>query len=120
MTVMSVLLSKIKANDLLETPIRKRRFIIESISPSEIVLLLGKKGWKTPIPAECWNGIPDFLRGKEWIEIGSIHGTSKPGTLEDYVDGFVPRSAGTYVSAILEYAGLVKIDRVVPSKIRLI
>ena len=111
-------MGKITSGQVLYTPIQKKPFKIHSISPSGITLILGKK-WKTPIPAACWNGIPNYLKGKDWVEIGAIHGISKPGTLENYIDGFIPRSAGNYVASILEHVGLVKIDRNLPSKVRL-
>ena len=111
-------MGKLKSGDQLATPIRGKKFKIESISPTGATLILGKK-WKTPIPAECWNGIPSFLRGRDWVEIGAIHGTSKPGTLEHYIDRFIPRSAGSYVASILEYAGVVEINRKLSSKVRL-
>jgi hypothetical protein len=119
MNVMSILMGKLKAGDVLVTPVRAKKFKVESISPSSITLILGKK-WRTPIPANCWNGIPNYLKGKDWVEIGAIHGISKPGTLENYIDGFVPRSAGNYVASILEHAGIVEIDRNLPSKVRLV
>lgn len=119
MNVMSLLMGKLKAGDILVTPVRRKEFKIESISPSGITLILGKK-WRTPIPAACWNGIPNYLKGKGWVEIGAIHGISKPGTLENYIDGFTPRSAGSYVASILECVRIVEIDRVLPSKVRLI
>lgn len=119
MKVMSQLMGKMNPGQLLYTPIQKKKFKIHSIYPSGITLILGKK-WKTPIPAACWDGIPGYLKGKGWVEIGAIHGISKPGTLENYIDRFIPRSAGNYVASILEYAGIVEIERSLPSKVRLI
>ena len=119
MDVVSQLMLKIKPGQVLYTPIQKKPFKIKSISQSGIVLIIGKK-WITPIPVDCWNGIPNYLKGKGWVEIGAIHGISKPGTLENYIDGFIPRSAGNYVASILEHAGIVKIDRNLPSKVRLV
>jgi hypothetical protein len=95
-----------------------KRFLIEEVSNSGVTLVLGK-GWRTPIPADCWNGITTFLRGKGWVEIGAVHGLSRPGTLEAYIDNFISRSASNYVAAVLEHVGLVEIDRQRPSKVRL-
>lgn len=119
MTVMETLLSKLVPGTVLNTPAMGRKFLVESVSPGGVTLVLGK-GWRTPIPAECWNGIPQLLRGKDWVEIGAVHGESKLGTLEHYVDGFIPRSAGNYVAAALERVGIVEIDRQRPCKVRLI
>lgn len=119
MSVMSQLMAKIIPGQVLYTPVRKSPFKIYSISLSGITLRLGKK-WNTPIPAACWDGIPNYLRGKDYVEIGAIHGISKIGTLENYIDRFIPRSAGNYVASVLEYAGIVEIDRKLPSKVRLV
>jgi len=122
MNVMSLLMGKLKAGDILVTPIQGKKFKVESISPSGITLILGKKS-RTPIPAQCLNGIPNFLKGKDWVKIGAIHDyISTPGTLEDYINNSKPqrRSTGNYVASILEYAGIVEIDRELPSKVRLI
>jgi len=122
MTVMKVLQQKLVAGMKLVTPIRGKEFLIESISNNEVMLIIGSK-WRTPISANCLNGIPHFLKGKGWVEIGAIHDyASKPGTLEDYINNSKPkrRSTGNYVASVLEYAGIVKIDRKLPSKVRLI
>jgi hypothetical protein len=118
MTVMEVLLKKLMPGMQLRTPVMGSKFLVGDVSPTGVTLILGR-GWKTPIPAEYWNGIPTFLRGRDWVEIGAVHGASKPGTLENYIDGFITGSAGNYVAAVLEQVGIVEIDRQRPSKIRL-
>lgn len=116
---MEILLKRLMPGEQLRTPVMGSKFLVRNVSPTGVTLILGG-GWKTPIPAECWNGIPTFLKGRDWIEIGAIHGRSKSGTLEKYIDGFISRSAGNYVASVLERAGIVEIDRQRPSKIRLI
>jgi len=121
MNVMRILMGKLKDGDILATPVQSKRFIVEHISEAEVIILIGE-GWKTTIPAKCLNGIPNFLKGKDWVEIRAIHDyASKQGTLEDYVNKNKPekRSAGNYVASILEHAGIVDIDRKPPSKVRL-
>lgn len=121
MNVMRILMGKLKDGDILVTPVQSKRFIVEHISEAEVILLIGE-GWRTTIPAKCLNGIPNFLKGKDWVEIGAIHDyASKPGTLEDYMNNSKPekRSTGNYVASILEHAGIVDIDRKPPSKVRL-
>ena len=119
MTVMEALLSKLMPGTVLNTPTMGRKFTVESVSPESVTLTLGR-GWRTPIPAECWNGIPQLLRGEDWIEIGAVHGTSRPGTLKYYIDVFITRSAGNYVAAVLKQVGIVEIDGRIPCRIRLI
>lgn len=121
MNVMRILMGKLKDGDKLGTPARSKEFTVEHISGAEVVLLIGK-GRETKIPAECLNGIPNFLRGKDWVEIGAIHDYNcKPGSLEDYINNSKPEktSVGNYVASILEHAGIVDIDRRPPSKVRL-
>jgi hypothetical protein len=122
MNVMNILSKKLSAGDILVTPVQRKEFTIENISPKGITLVLGTQ-WKTEIPANCWEGIPDFLKGKGWVVIGAIHDYGAvPGTLEDYVNKTKPqkRSTGNYVASVLEIAGIAEINRKPPSKIRLI
>jgi len=121
MNVMGILMSELVAGDKLGTPARSKEFTVEHISGAEVVLLICK-GRETKIPAECLNGIPNFLRGKDWVEIGAIHDYNcKLGSLEDYINNSKPEktSVGNYVASILEHAGIVDIDRKPPSKVRL-
>ena len=121
MNVMRILLGKLKDGDTLGTPVRGKEFIVKHISEAEVLLVIGKNR-RTAIPAECLNGIPNFLKGKDWVEIGAIHDYAcKPGSLEDCINNSKPEktSAGNYVASILEYTGIVDIDRRVPSKVRL-
>ncbi len=118
---MGILMSELKDGDKLGTPVQNKEFIVEHISRAEVILFIGKRR-RTTIPASCLNGIPNFLKGKDWIEIGAIHDYAcKPGTLEDYVNDSKPEktSVGNYVASILEHAGIVDIDRKPPSKVRL-
>ena len=64
MNVMSQLMGRITSGQVLYTPIQKKPFKIHSISPSGVTLVVGKKS-RTPIPADCLNGIPNFLKGKD-------------------------------------------------------
>ncbi len=121
MNVMSILIEKLKDGDKLGTPAQNKEFTVAHISGAEVVLLIGKER-ETTIPAECLNGIPNFLQGKDWIEIGAIHSYDyKPGTLEDYINNTKTEktSTGNYVASILEYAGIVDIERRAPCKVRL-
>lgn len=123
MNVMHILLGKLKKGDILRTPSQGKEFKIGDISNTNITLVLGEKGTKTLIPSKCWNGIPSFLKGKDWVEIGAVHSViSKPGTLEEYINENKPerRSTANYVAAVLKRVGIVEIDRSRPSKARLL
>lgn len=122
MNVMKMLMGKLKDGDKLGTPVQSKEFTLKHISEVEVTILIGK-GRKTTIPAECLNGIPDFLKGNDWVEIGAIHDYAcKPGSLEDYINNSKSEktSVGNYVASILEHAGIVEIDRDAPSRVRLI
>ena len=121
MNVMRTLMGKLKDGDKLGTPVQNKEFIIEHISGDQVILLIGNRR-KTSIPAECLNGIPNFLKGKDWVEIGAIHDYAcKPGTLEQHINNSKPEktSIGNYVASILEHTEIVDIDRKPPSKVRL-
>ena len=107
---------------ILKTPSGRATFRIEKCSRDGIRVIVGEKGWPINVPAECWEGISDFLRGRGWVKIGAIHERNpEPGSLDQYVQQFTyGRSAASYVAPILERAGLIKIDRGRPNKILLI
>lgn len=75
----------------------------------------------------CWNGIPDFLKGKEWVKIGAKHEVSASVddfTLEKYLrkctSSKSKQSQGIYVASLLEYLKVVEVDHSRPSKVRLL
>ena len=68
------------------------------------------------------NGIPNSLKGKDWVKIGAMHSNvCKPGTLEAYMNHYKlkRRDISNYVTSILEHAEIVDIDRKLLSKVRL-
>jgi len=71
MNVMRILMGKLKDGDKLGTPVQSKEFIVKHISEVGAILLIGK-GRKTTIPSKCLNGIPNFLKCKDWVEIGAI------------------------------------------------
>lgn len=121
MNVMKILMGKLKDGDKLVTPVRRKEFIVEHISETKTILMVGR-GRRTVVPAKYLNGIPNFLKGKDWVEIRATHSKeSRPGTLEAYMNYYKPERRGisNYVASILEYAEVVDIDRKLPSKVRL-
>jgi len=121
MDIMRVLISKLQDDDILYTPKQRKRFTIKQISADGIRILIGKEK-NTFIPADCLNGIYDFLKDKGWVEVGAMHNNiCKSGTLEEYVKSSKPEktNVGNYVASILEDAEIVEIDRKIPNKVRL-
>jgi hypothetical protein len=39
------------------------------------VLLLGETEAQTPLPWSALEEIPDYLRGRDWVRIGSVYST---------------------------------------------
>ena len=107
------------------TPVRRAQFTVDSIDLENgmVVFSVGAKT-RIKIPRACWDGIPNFLRGKNWIKIGSRHDTAPRGTFEEYLDqwwseGKSHASGASYVVPVLEYLGIVEVDHNMPSKVRL-
>lgn len=96
-------------------------FTVERLTSDALVLLFGKGGHRTPIPWQCPEGVPAFLRGKDWVPIGAGKYTteSDPHTLDGYLKRSVNRAAASWVAGVLEHAGLDEIDRRRPARIRL-
>lgn len=54
------------------------------------------------------------------MKIGAVHDIADEGTLEAYLDKYVPRSSSSYVVPVLEQINVVEVQRGRPAKIRLI
>ena len=65
-------------------------------------------------------GIPHFMRGLGWVAIGSLYSTDiQPGSLDEYLKGFLKRAIAGWVAVVLERAGVLTIDRSRPGRVRL-
>lgn len=84
------------------------------------MLLLGKNHAWTPLPWRAMEGVPDFLRGRGWVAIGSLYSTdSQPGSLDEYMKRFLKRATAGWVAVVLERAGVLAIDRTRPARVKL-
>ena len=84
------------------------------------MLLLGRKEAWTPLPWQALEGVPDFLRGRGWVAIGSLYSTdSHPGSLDEYLKHFLKRATAGWVAVVLERAGVLAIDRSQPARVKL-
>jgi hypothetical protein len=75
-------------------------------------LLLGEKEAWTPLPWRALEEVPDFLRGRGWVLIGSIYSTESPqGSLDEHLKRFLKRATAGWVAVVLETAAVITVDR---------
>jgi hypothetical protein len=115
---------KVTSGLVLYTPVMRRKFEVQSIGPDRVVFLVKKT--RIEVSRDCLNGVPDFLKGKGWVDIGANHVSSinvAEGTLEKYLCRCTKtkskRSQASYVAPLLEHMEVVYIDHKRPSKVRL-
>ena len=120
MRIVKRIVDQILPGTVLKTPSRHSSFRVESVDSGGVMLRVGA-GWPICVPKDCWEGIPDFLRGRGWVLIGATHGDPPHGSLDDYLQKFTHgTSAASYVVPILERILLVQVDKGKPGKIRLV
>jgi hypothetical protein len=127
MSVFERIVKEIPEELVLHTPVQRKPFKVKSVEPERerLVFFVGKTNIE--VSKTCWNGIPDFLRGKGWVEIRAKHeGLEKldEGTLERYlrehsIHDKSRESQGCYVASLLEHLNIVEVDHRRPSKLRL-
>jgi len=114
--------ANIRAGMVMYTPVKKKDFRVEAVENDKVVFRVGEKGNHIKVPRHCWDGIPNFLRGKGWVEIGSKHEVAEKGTFEEYLDGCDSKrhaSWASYVVPMLEKLGIVEVDHCIPSRVKL-
>lgn len=96
-------------------------FEVARYTSDSLVLLLGVRQAWTPLRWQALEEIPDVLRGRDWVRIGSVYATeSTPGTLDSHLKNHVKRATAGWVAVVLENAGVVEIDRSPPATVRLL
>ena len=104
----------------LQTPTGRGTFSVTRYTTDGLVLLLGAKEAWTPLPWAAVEEIPDFLRGRAWVRIGSTYSTyAIEGTLDAHLKRFTARATGGWVAVVLERAGVLEIDRSAPARVKL-
>ena len=105
----------------LGTPSRGAPFVVSRIDRAAVTLLLGEKRTATPLPWSCWEGIPKFLDGKGWVDIGMRYSVdADPTTLDGYLKAYMKRATAGWVAVVLETARVIEIDRGLPARVRLL
>lgn len=113
--------SRIAHGELLATPVQGRPFKVLEVDDKGVVLLLGAQEARTALSWECLEGVPLFLSGRGWVEIGSRFETvADPTTLDGYLKQWIKRATAGWVAVVLERAGVLEIDRTQPARVRLL
>lgn len=106
--------------ELLATPTGRGRFKVARYTSEGLVLLLGAKEAWTRLPWQAVEGVPDLLRGRGWVAVGSLYSTdSQPGSLDEYLKSFLKRATAGWVAVVLERAGVLVLDRSRPARVKL-
>ena len=59
----------------LRTPTGRGQFSVAQYTHDGLVLLLGDKEARTPLPWKALDEVPNFLRGRGWVDIGMTYST---------------------------------------------
>jgi hypothetical protein len=104
----------------LRTPTGRGQFSVAQYTADGLVLLLGDKEAWTPLPWKALDEVPNFLRGRGWVDIGMTYSTeSTQGTLDAHFKRYMKRATAGWVAVVLEAAGALEIDRSRPARVRL-
>ena len=118
--VESAVRTALRPRETLLTPSGRGRFSIAEYTSDGLVLLLGEKQARTPLPWRALEEIPNLLRGRKRVPIGSTYSMdSRPGSLDEHLKGFFPRATAGWVAVVLERAGVLEIDRSRPATVQL-
>jgi hypothetical protein len=110
----------VSPGDQLATQSGRGRFTVARYTADGFVLLLGEKQAWTPLPWQALEQVPDLLRGRGWIPIGTMYSTeSVPGSLDAHLKTFLNRATAGWVAVMLEKAEVITVDRVRPARIKL-
>jgi len=106
--------------ELLATPTGRGQFTVARYSSDGLALLLGRKEAWTPLSWRAIEGVPEFLRGRGWVPVGSVYSVqSQPGSLDEYLKTFLKRATAGWVAVLLERAGVLTLDRSQPARVKL-
>ena len=101
-TVQSTITAAIPPGASLETLIRRGPFEVAEYLDEAMVVLLGPRRTRTPIPWQVWEELGAWLAARGWTELGA--GRGQPTSFESlngFLDARISRSTGSYVAAIL-------------------
>ena len=106
--------------EMLATPSGRGHFSVARYDADVLVLLLGEKQARTPLPWHALEEVPGLLRGRGWVPVGGSYSVdSQPGSLDEHLKRFVNRATAGWVAVVLQRAGVVMLNRARPMRIRL-
>lgn len=104
----------------LRTPSGRGQFSIGRYTTDGPELLLGRSQTPARLPWRALEQIPDLLRGRGWVLIGSSYSTSgTPHSLDEHLKSFTPTATAGWIAVVLEKAEVITIDRQRPARIQL-
>jgi hypothetical protein len=110
----------VSPGDRLATPSGRGHFTVARYTADGLVLLLGGNEAWTPLPWCALERVPDFLRGRGWVLIGSVYSMDSPqGSLDQRLKGFLKRATAGWVAVVLERAAVITIDRSRSARVKL-
>lgn len=109
----------VSPGDQLTTPSGRGHFTVARYTDG-LVLLLGEKEAWTPLPWRALEQVPDFLRGRGWVLIGSVYSMDSPqGSLDEHLKRYLKRATAGWVAVVVETAAVITVDRSRPARIKL-
>jgi hypothetical protein len=118
--VEAAITAAVKPGEPLMTPTGRGRFSVAQYTSEGLVLLLGQQKAWTFLPWRAVEEVPDVLRGRSWVPIGTTYSIDAvEGTLDAHLKTFTARATAAWVAVVLEQAGVVEIDRARPARVRL-
>ncbi len=104
----------------MQTPSGRGQFSIARYTTEGLVLLLGQTQTPVRLPWRALEQIPDFLRGRGWVLIGSTYSTSgTPQSLDQHLKAFTPTATAGWIAVVMERADIIAVDRTRPARVRL-
>jgi hypothetical protein len=83
-------------------------------------IVTGQVEEAVPLPWRALEQVPDFLRGRGWVLIGSAYSMdSKQGSLDEHLKRYLKRATAGWVAIVLETAAVITVDRSRPARIKL-
>lgn len=111
MSIFDRIKREIRSPMVMYTPSKKARFTVHPVE-NEVVPFTVGSGVRIKVPKTCWDEMPNYLRGKGWVEIGQRHGIAPKGSFEEHLDGYLPShpSWASYVVPVLDHLKIVEVD----------